>query len=291
MTLKSRHLSLIAAVAFAAVAAGPAFAQLDPLTTNVGKAADERSDKRLDRMEKTVRELRSIIMQGKDTGKAVVVQPAETQSQIDLMNQKVSDLEGALRRVNSGIDNLNTDIAAMRRENAQLAANGQALAAANARIDSLERQLTALTAAAVAARTPPPPVAPVASNDPAVDFDKAMRLYTDGQFRAAAASFQTYLDAHGDSEDAREASYYLAEAKYRQGDYQGASIGYIGAIRGWPATSWAPDATVKLAQSLIEIRKQDDACKTLAELNSRYPRAGASVKAAANQAKTRARCG
>src|SRR3954471_20022114 len=133
MTLNLRHFPLIAALALAAVAAGPAFAQLDPLTSNVGKAADERSDKRLDRMEKTVRELRSIVMQGRDTGKAVVVQPAETQGQIDLMSQKVTDLEGTLRRVNSSLDNLSTDVAAMRRENAQLAASGQALAAANAR--------------------------------------------------------------------------------------------------------------------------------------------------------------
>ena len=230
---------LTVALALAVVAAGPAFAQLDPLTTNVGKAADERSDKRLDRMERTVRELRSIIMQGKDTGKAVVVQPAETQGQIDLLSQKVNDLEGSLQRVNSGLDNLTTEISQMRRENAQLAANGQALAAANARIDSLERQLTALTAAAVAARQPPP--APAASADPAADFDRAMRLYTDGQFRAAATAFQSYLDAHADADDAAEASYYLGEAKYRQGDFQGASISYIGAIRGWPATTWAPD--------------------------------------------------
>jgi tol-pal system protein YbgF len=279
---------LLTAAALAALCAGPAFAQLDPLTSSVGRAADERSDKRLDRMEKTVRELRSIVFQGRDTGKPVVVQPTEMQGQVDLMNQKVQDLEGALRRVNGGLDNLTTEIAAMRRENAQLAANGQALAAANARIDSLERQLTALTAAAVAARTQaaaaPPP-------DPRADFDRGMRLYTDGQYRAAANSFETYLDEHGDADNAREASYYLGEAKYRAGDYQGASIGYIGAIRGWPATTWAPDATVKLAQSLIEIKKQDDACRTLAEFNTRYPRAGASIKAAATQARSKAKCG
>lgn len=290
MTPQIRLLLTAAALATlsAAVGVGPAFAQLDPLTSNVGRAADDRSDKRLDRMEKTVRELRSIVMQGKETGRPVVVQPAETQGQIDLMSQKVTDLEGALRRVNGGLDNLTTDITAMRRENAQLAANGQALAAANARIDALERQMTALTAAAVAARTPPPP--PVASNDPGADFDRAMRLYTDGQFRAAAASFQTYLDAHADAEDAREANYYLGESKYRQGDFQGASIGYIGAIRGWPTTSWAPDATVKLALALVEVRKADQACQVLQEFVSRYPRAGASVKAAATQAKARARC-
>lgn len=286
--ISTRKLTLFAAAASGAVLlAGPALAQLDPLTEPLPRTLDQRSDRRLDRVEQTLRELRSIVYQGRDNGKPVVVQPADTQAQLELTNQRVQDLEGTLRRVNSSLDNLTTDIAAIRRENAQLAANGQQLAAANARIDVLERQLTALTAAAVAARTPPQAAV---SEDPAADFDKAMRLYTDGQYRAASAAFQAYLDSHGDTDDAKEASYYLGEAKYKQGDFQGASIGYIGAIRGWPTTSWAPDATVKLAQSLIEIQKRDDACRALTEFNTRYPKAGASVKTAATQARTRARC-
>jgi tol-pal system protein YbgF len=283
-----RNPSVALAAALAVVAAGPAFAQLDPLNEPLPRTLDQRSDRRLDRVEQTLRELRSIVFQGRDTGRPVIVENADTPAQVELMSQRVQDLEETLRRLNGTLDNLSTQIADLRREDTRQAQNASQVAAANARIDALERQLTALTAAAVAARTPPPP--PAATNDPAADFDKAMRLYTDGQYRAAAASFQSYLDAHGESEDAREASYYLGEAKFRQGDFQGASIGYIGAIRGWPATSWAPDATVKLAQSLIELRKTEDACRTLQEFNTRYPRAGASVKAAAGQAKTRARC-
>ena len=289
MTSNLRTSSLAAAAALALLGAGPALAQLDPLNEPLPRTLDQRSDRRLDRVEQTLRELRAIVFQGRDTGRPVIVQGADTPAQVELMSQRVQDLEETLRRVNGQLDNLSTDIATLRREDARQAQTASAMTAANARIDALERQLTALTAAAVAARTPPPP--PVASSDPAADFDKAMRLYTDGQYRGAAAAFQAYLDAHGDTDDAREASYYLGEAKYRQGDFQGASIGYIGAIRGWPATTWAPDATVKLAQSLIEIRKTEDACRTLQEFTTRYPRAGASVKAAATQAKTRARCG
>jgi tol-pal system protein YbgF len=284
-----RNPFLAAAALLAVLAAGPAFAQLDPLNEPLPRTLDQRSDRRLDRVEQTLRELRSIVFQGRDTGRPVIVQNADTPAQVEQMAQRVEDLEETLRRVNGQLDSLSTDIAALRREDARQAQNANAMTAANARIDALERQLTALTAAAVAARTPPP--APAASDDPGADFDRAMRLYTDGQYRGAAAAFQAYLDAHGDTEDAREASYYLGESKYRQGDFQGASIGYIGAIRGWPATSWAPDATVKLAQSLIEIRKTEDACRTLQEFNTRYPRAGASVKTAATQARTRARCG
>jgi tol-pal system protein YbgF len=297
MILTPRTRSALAAgLAFAALVGTPALAQLNPLTEPLPRTLDQRSDKRLDRVEQTLRELRSIIYQGKDTGRAVVVQPAETQAALDQMSQRLQDMEASLRRVNGALDGLTTDIASLRRDttpaNAQASSNAQSLAAANARIDSLERQITALTTAAIQAARPAPvaPPTPQASNDPARDFDNAMRLYTDGQFRAAASAFETYLDAHGDAPDAQEASYYLGEAKFRGRDFEGASIGYIGAIRGWPTTTWAPDAMVKLAQSLIEIKKTPDACRALDEFNTRYPRAGAAVKTAAAQTRARARC-
>lgn len=289
LPIRTRTAALAAVMAIGA--AGPALAQLDPLTEPLPRTLDERSDKRLDRVEKTLRELRTIVMQGKDTGKAVVVQPAETQGQIETLNNRVQDLEASLQRINGGLDTLTADIAQLRRDSAQAQANATALAAATARIDALERQLTAITAAALGGRAAAGPSDAEPTADPGADFDTAMRLYTDGQYRAAAAAFQGYLDTHGDADDAREASYYLGEARYKQGDYQGASLGYIGAIRGWPATSWAPDAMVKLAQSLIELKKPQDACSTLSQLSTRYPRAGASVKTAATQARTRARCG
>ena len=78
MKLKSALLALLfASTAAVAVAQTPLPAD-DPL--------DDRSAKRVDRMEKVVRELRAIVFQGRDTGKPVVVQPAETDAQIAAMN-------------------------------------------------------------------------------------------------------------------------------------------------------------------------------------------------------------
>ena len=94
-----------------------------------------------------------------------------------------------------------------------------------------------------------------------------------------------------DRSDAAEAYYYLGQAKYRQGDFEGASLAYISAIQDWPTTTWAADAVVRLAQSLIELRKLPDACQILGEFGARYPRASAELKSAAATARTRARCG
>ena len=78
----SRTLTLLAAAGFAAVLAAPAAAQLDPLNEPLPRTLDQRSDRRLDRVEQTLRELRSIVYQGRDSGRPVVVQPADTNSQL-----------------------------------------------------------------------------------------------------------------------------------------------------------------------------------------------------------------
>lgn len=291
MMFSAKARSALLACVLGAAFAGPAAAQLDSLSEPLPRTLGERPDRRLDRIEQTVRELRAILFQGRDTGRAVVVQPAETQGQVEVMGSRVEDLEATLRRVNGQLDNLATDIAALRRDQGQ--ANGQqtqtlqALSAANARIEALERQVAALAAAQAAAQAA---MIPQASNDPKADLDNAMQLFAAGQHRAAASAFQTYLDAHGDSSEAQEASYYLGESKHRQRDFDGASLAYISAIRGYPATSWAPDAMVKLGESLIEMRRTPDACGILATFNTRYPRASAALKASAAQLRMRARC-
>ena len=55
-----------------------------------------RDAKRLDRMEKVMRELRAIVFQLKETGKPVVVQPADTDSRIQDLASRLGDLEQSL---------------------------------------------------------------------------------------------------------------------------------------------------------------------------------------------------
>jgi hypothetical protein len=63
--------------------AAPAFAQtpLDPL--------DDHSAKRLDRMEQVIKELRAIVFQGRETGKPVIVEPADTDAQMSALSQTI----------------------------------------------------------------------------------------------------------------------------------------------------------------------------------------------------------
>ena len=279
MTL--RRLALAAAAVLTLVSAAPAFAQtpIDPL--------DARDARRLDRMEQVMRELRSIVFQGRDSGKPVVVQPAETDYQLQELTHRIADLEQALTRVNGQLEITNHDLELARRDTEALRRDNRALADRLAGVE--QRQ------AAPAPEGPAPGLAgggepPVAAQTPAEAFTAARQLMLAGDYNAAEIAFRDFVDRYETNARAPEARYWLGKTLAARGANSDAAQAYIGAIRGWPATTWAPDATVELARSLIAIKKPADACQILGEFDRRYPKAVAAVKGRATAARTQAKC-
>ena len=270
------------ASALTLVVALPAFAQTplpDPL--------DDRSAKRLDRMEKVVRELRSIVFQGRDTGKPVVVQTAETDAQIAAMSDRLGDLQQTLTRLNGQNEGLTHDLDEARRATEAEKARADAL---DQRLAALEKKIADQEAAALLAVPPPPPPPPAASADPAQAFKQARQLLLDGDYAAAESAFAGYVEAFPDSAKTPEARYWLGETQFVREAYGDAAGSYLGAVRGWPQTSWAPDAVLKLSRSLVALKKPADACKTLDELARRYPKAPSAVTAKAATTRAQAKC-
>ena len=70
---------------------------------------------------------------------------------------------------------------------------------------------------------------------------------------------------------AREAYYLLGESYYVRSQYGDATTAYARALKDWPKTAWAPDATVKLSRALVSRpTATDQACAALGEYNRRY---------------------
>lgn len=281
-------LALILWASSAAYAAAPS--PDDPL--------DDRSNRRLDRMEKVVRDLRTIVFQGKDTGQPVVVQPAETADQINSLNTRITDLEQTLIKANAQTELLVHALDQSRQDLARSKAETQALAD---RIGALDIRLTAAEKAngelnqAFYGPPPPPATGSDAVSDttvtPATDaFNQAYALLQTGDTSKALEAFKAFVDSYGDTPKGPEARYWLGETLFLSKAYPDAASAYIGAIRGWPNTTWAPDATLKLARTLVAIGKPKDACRTLDELNRRYPKAPAPLPARAAVTRTQAQC-
>lgn len=283
MKLKSALLAVLFASAATVAVAQTPLPRADPL--------DDRSAKRVERMEKVVRELRAIVFQGRDMGKPVVVQPAETDAQIAALNERVGDLEQTLTKLNGQNETANFELTKANRaaadQKARADALEQRLAAVEKTLADLQASAAAQVGAPAAGAVPPPPAPPA---DPGVAFKQAKDLLLAGDYANAEQAFSAYVNNYPESTKTPEAKYWWGETLFVREAYSDAAGAYIGAIRGWPQTSWAPDATLKLARSLVALKKTPDACRTLDELAKRYPKAPAQVTSRAASTRVAAKC-
>jgi tol-pal system protein YbgF len=289
MKLKSALLAVLFATSTTVAMAQTPLPAEDPL--------DDRSAKRVERMEKVVRELRAIVFQGRDTGKPVVVQPAETDAQIAALNERVGDLEQTLTKLNGQNETANFELTKANRATADQKARAdgleQRLAAVEKTLADIQTAAAAQVAAAPAggvglAGGPPPPPAPPA--DAGLAFKQAKDLLLAGDYANAEQAFSAYVTNYPDAAKAPEARYWWGETLFVREAYTDAAGAYIGAIRGWPQTSWAPDASLKLAGALVALKKTPDACRTLDELTRRYPKAPAQITSRAASTRVAAKC-
>jgi tol-pal system protein YbgF len=276
--------------------AAPFLAVLFAITTSLAVQAqtpmpdplDDRSVRRLDKMEKVVRELRSIVFQGRDTGRPVMVQDAETGEVISGLTERVGDLELSLTRLNATNEQQAIDLDRTRRALEVSEASNRAL---TDRLVAVEGRLAALEArAAETPATSQEEIAAEAPADPDALFSQGRQLMAEGDYRGAEGVFDRYVEVFGDTPKAPEARYWLGKTLTARGANADAASAYLGAVRGWPKTSWAPDAVVELARALVAQKLPADACQTLGELQRRYPKAPASVLTRAQAVSQQAKC-
>lgn len=251
-----------------------------PLPTEEDPLSD-RSKRRLDKMEAVLREMRAIVFQGRNTGQPVVVQFADTDERMSAMNQRIADLEASLQRVNEANERLTHDLDQTQR----------ALEIAEKRVTSLNDRLAPLEDAAQAEQQAAQAEAERAAQDPDEAFASAAALMNGGDFDGAEAALADFVERHPDHAKAGEANYMLGKAYAVRSAHKEAAAAYVEAIRGYPKTSWAPDAMAELSRELIVLKQTDNACAALATLASKYPKAPASVTKKATAAKIQAKCG
>jgi tol-pal system protein YbgF len=291
-----RQRALCTAALAAVLAFGGAGAAL------AAKAPEDPVEKHFKDLEKQIKQLRAIVTQARDSGQPVQVRlVTDPDPTVQALEQRVDDLEGAARTRNAQIDTLTHELDEARKQAADAQDADKALADRLSKLEAAVKaqgeaaaQAASSGAAAAAGDTaaagPGAPAAPPAG-DPDAAFGKARQLLLEGQYAAAGSAFQDFVSAYGDSDHGPEARYWLGETLFIRGMYPDAATAYIGAIRGWPRTSWAPDAVLKLARSLAAMDKAQDACRTLDELDKRYPDAPRSVKTRADAARRQASCG
>jgi tol-pal system protein YbgF len=238
-------------------------------------------------MEQALREIRAIVFQGRETGKPVVVEPADTDSQLTAINQKLDSLQQAVTQLTGQLESASHDVDQARHEADALREENGAL---TARVAALEAKVATLTA------PPPLEAPPTASNTapPPADVGAAMAAaraaFNAGDYATAEAGFHDVVARFPDSPRANEARYYLGKIMIGRQAFADAASMDLAVVRQWPDTPWAPDAALDLARAMLGMKEANEACGVLAEIDTHYPKAGAGVKAVEADVRSEARC-
>jgi len=115
------------------------------------------------------------------------------------------------------------------------------------------------------------------SDDARTQFAGAMNLLAKARYDEAAAAFRAFADAHPRDDLAPQAVYWVADIAYVQKDYANATRGFAEVIKKYPDSARAPDAMLKLGQSLIAAGQKPEGCTALAALPAKYPKASKAV--------------
>ena len=89
---------------------------------------------------------------------------------------------------------------------------------------------------------------------------------------------------------APEAQYWLGESLFQQQQYRDAAESFLAVSTKYETTARAPEALLRLGQSLAALGEKEAACASLGEVLRKYPRASSSVKQAVDREQKRGHC-
>jgi tol-pal system protein YbgF len=128
------------------------------------------------------------------------------------------------------------------------------------------------------------------SASPQDEFDMAYGYVLHKDYGLAVQAFRDFLRRHPDERLVPEAQFWLGDALFRQQQYREAAESFLAISTKYEHSGKAPDALLKLGQSLAELHQKEASCATLAQVGRKYPQASAGIKRAAQDELKKLRC-
>ena len=136
---------------------------------------------------------------------------------------------------------------------------------------------------AVATAQPP-------SDSPRDHFDLGVGYVRQRDYAAAEQTFRDFLQRFPSDRLVPDANYWLGESLFQRQRFQDAAEAYLVVTTKYETAGRAPDALLRLGQSLAAIRQKEMACASFAEVGRKYPRSSVAVKQAVEREQKRAGC-
>jgi tol-pal system protein YbgF len=137
---------------------------------------------------------------------------------------------------------------------------------------------------------PQPQVALAPSATPRDEFALAQGYIQRREYALAEESLREFLKKYPGDRLVSEAHYWLGESLFQRQRYRDAAESFLTISTKHESSGKAPEALVRLGQSLAALGEREAACATLGEVNRKYPRASNSVKQGVEREQKRARC-
>jgi TolA-binding protein len=246
--------------------------------------------KRLQKLDRNVRKLERSVsrVENKKGAPPILIEPdpevVALQATVESQARKLDEQAGSLTTLIGQVEDLQHQNQLL-----QQAINNQ-----NARMDTLTRRADLADAHIKDLETQlaPPPPPPASTGSAEGDFNQAFSLMSSGQTDDAGRAFEAFTTAYPQSTQTPEAWFRLGQIRAMKSDPSGAVSAYATSLKGWPKTSWAPEATVKLAQALNDSNRPPDVCATLTQFDKVYAKLATNdMRNQAKVLKDRNKCG
>ncbi len=215
---------------------------------------------------------------------------------------RVEQIEYALRRFEQTLQKMQTDSDARfaKLEAAQQQAASAAAAAPapqtpaadpKGSLGALKMQGDKVTGGENKPESPPLPAVPADYGlTPQEHYEKAFNFLREGNFTEAEAAFKSFIEKNPKDKLLDNAKYWYGETLYVRGRYDQAAVAFAEAYQQNVKGAKAPDSLLKLGMSLGALKKTKDACVTLEELKTKYPKAAATIRERAENERAKLKC-
>lgn len=102
-------------------------------------------------------------------------------------------------------------------------------------------------------------------------YDRIMEEFKHRDYDAAMAGFRLFLELHGQSALAANAQYWIGECQFRTRRYRDALQSFYDVVANYPLSPKLPASTLKLGQTYIKLKDQENARLMFDRVVDQYP--------------------
>jgi tol-pal system protein YbgF len=128
------------------------------------------------------------------------------------------------------------------------------------------------------------------SATPKDEFDLGIGYIERKDYALAEETMRNFAQKYPSDPLTADSQYWLGESFFQRQRYRDAAESFLAVTTKFDKSAKAPDALLRLGQSLAALKEKEAACAALGEVARKYPRAPGGVKAAVDREQKRVKC-